>query len=211
MSGSQAPGSAALAYPNRSVTVLACHWPAPTDLPQFCSCGALDCPTPARHPIGTLTPDHATGDLGQLSRWWQAHPSANVATYTDTTRLGVIELHHPARPDHVIRLLNTHRADPCPVISAGPGVHQFLVQPDPHAAEQLPPANPDTDHNGTVTWLAPGTLLLLPPCRLMSGERLRWMRRLHHTTRLPLAAPLLDQLLDFIDTCTLNDLHPLLA
>src|SRR6266545_2057695 len=191
MSGSQSSGSAALAYPGRGLSILACHWPAPPSAPS--------------------PPNDATRDMGQLSRWWQAHPAANLATYTDPTRVGVIELHHPAKPDHVIRLLNSHRADPCPVIHAGPGLVQFLVQPDLHAADHIPAADPNAAHNGTVTWLAAGTLVLLPPSRLMSGERLRWMRRLYHTTRLADAAPLLAQLAEFIETGALNDLHPLLT
>ena len=83
MSFGQAPGSAALVYPQLGLPVLACHWPAPAELPQFCSCGALDCRTPARHPLGTLTPADATRDLGQLARWWLACPTANLATFTE--------------------------------------------------------------------------------------------------------------------------------
>src|SRR6266536_5866156 len=135
MSITQSPGSAALAYPSRGVPSLPCTWPAPADLPHFCSCGNLNCPTPAHHPIGTLTTADVTQDRGQLSRWWTAHPSANLATITDPARLGVIELRHPARPDHVLRLLNAHQVEPCPLLLAGVGLLQFLVQPDQPGAE----------------------------------------------------------------------------
>ena len=62
-----------------------------------------------------------------------------------------------------------------------------------------------------VRWLAPDRLFLLPPSRLMSGLRLRWMRRPRHASRLPAATPLLEQLTDLVDTGTLTDLHPLLT
>lgn len=220
MSFGQAAGSAALAYPQHGLAVLACHWPAPAELPQFCSCGALDCPTPARHPLGALTPADATRDLGQLSRWWLAHPAANVAALTDPARVGVIELHHPelvhpASPDRVLRLLKAHQADPCPVLWAGPGRLQFLVQPGQLGADPAPvqadPSDSFAAERGAVTWFAPGTLLLLPPSRLMSGQRLGWKRRLRHASRLPAATPLLEQLTDLVETSALTDLHPLLT
>lgn len=47
--------------------------------------------------------------------------------------------------------------------------------------------------------------MLLPPRRLMDGERVRWVRRLVTTTRLPDVAPLLDTLsrlpLDALSEC----------
>jgi hypothetical protein len=62
-------------------------------------------------------------------------------------------------------------------------LHPREAIPQRPAAEPLPDADrAEAADNGTVTWLAPGTLVLLPPSRLMSGQRLRWMRRLHHTT-----------------------------
>lgn len=217
MSTTQSPGSAAMAYPSRGLPLLACHWPVPAELPHFCSCGDLDCPHPARHPISTLTRADATQDRAQLSRWWTAHPAANLATVTDTARLGVIELRHPARPDHVMRLLNAHQIQPCPVLHAGPGQLQFLVQPDLSLAAHPQTAIDPTylaasDGGGTLICRSPGTLVPLPPSRLMIGERLRWMRRLHqHIARLPLAAVLLGQLADVVKTGALDDPYPLLV
>ncbi len=211
MSYGQSPGSAALAYPGRGLAVLAAHWPAPADLPQFCSCGNLDCPRPAHHPVGTLAAADATRNLAQLSRWWAAHPTANVATFTDESRVGVIELHHPAKADHVLRLLNTHRADQGPVIQAGQGRLLFLVKPTQPHPDHEPTVAGHSSNSGEVSSLAPGTLVLLPPSRLMNGERLRWMRRPYHTTRFPEAAPLLALLSDFLESGTLDDLHPLLT
>jgi hypothetical protein len=170
--------------------------------------------------LGTLTLSDATRDLGQLSRWWLAHPTANLATFTDTARIGVIELHHPellhpASPDRLMRLLRMHDVDPCPVIWAGPGRLQFLVQPGQLGADLAPsptdPSDPFAAEHSVVSWLAPETLLLLPPSRLMSGQRLGWKRHLRHASRLPAAKPLLEQLTDLVDTGALTDLQTLLT
>jgi hypothetical protein len=208
MTYSQSPGKAALAYPDRGLAVVASHWPTPTDLPQFCSCGNLQCPNPARHPIGNLTATDATRDHGQLSRWWLAYPTANLGTFIDESRLGVIELEHPTKPDYVMRHLNVRGIEHGPVIHASQGRLQFLVKPDephPHHTRGV------TADGGKVTYLAPGTLLLLPPSRLMTGEVVRWIRRLQHVNRLPESAPLLDQLSDLVESGNLNDRHPLLT
>jgi hypothetical protein len=208
MSYSQSPGKAALAYPDRGLAVLPSHWPTPTDLPQFCSCGNLQCPNPGCHPIGNLSVTDATRDLSQLSRWWLAHPTANLATFTDESRIGVIELEHPGKPEYVMRLLNVRCTEHGPVIHAGQRRLQFLVTPDqPHPDDTRSVAS----DCGKVTYLPPATLLLLPPSRLMTGEVVRYIRRLQHLTRLPEAAPLLDQLTDLVETGSLNERHPLLT
>jgi hypothetical protein len=199
-------GRAALAYASRGIPVLACHWPTPLEFPQFCSCTDLDCPNPARHPIDALTSADATQDLSQLSRWWLAHPAANVATVTDAERLGVIELRHFARLEHILRLLNAYQVERGPIIVTGPGRLQFLVQPD---GATLGPSTPRASDDTTLSSLSPGTLVLLPPSRVMDGNRLGWARRLHHVTHLPAATPFLAQLTDFVATGALDD--PLLA
>ncbi len=211
MSDSQSPGNYALTYPGRGLAVLAAHWPTPpADLPQFCSCGNLDCPSPARHPIGTLNAADATRDPGQLARWWLAHPTANVATFTDESHIGVLELYHPAKPEHVMRLLNAHRAGQGPVIYAGQGRVLFLVKPIQPQPDHEPARSYSSD-DGEVTCLASESMVLLPPSRLMDGERLRWMRRLNHTTRLPDAAPLLALLTELLESGTLEDIQALMA
>ncbi len=200
----QALGRAALAYASRGLPVVACHWPTPAELPQFCSCADLDCPSPACHPIEHLAPADATQDLSQLARWWLAHPTANPATVTDTPHVGVIELRHFARPEYVMRLLNAYQVDRGPVILAGHGRLQLLV------ANLSPTTDAQPAGGATLSSLAPGSLALLPPSRLMSGQRVQWMRRLHHVAQLPDATPLLAQLTEFVKTGVLDDPHPLL-
>jgi hypothetical protein len=211
MPNNQSPGAAALTYPGRGLPVVACHWPAPADLPQFCSCGSLDCPAPARHPIGTLTIEDVAADVRQVSRWWLAHPTANLAMVT-SGRVGVVALHHSARPDHIIRLLNTRQADPGPIIHAGEGLLHLLVKPDQRLDVPTTEAIPLASSAGSEAVAIPlGTPILLPPSRLMTGTRIRWIRRLYHTSRLPDAASLLGVLNDLLETGMLDELHPLPA
>ena len=204
---SQACGRAALAYAARGIPVLPCHWPTPQDFPHFCSCADLDCPDPARHPIDPFT-TKATHDLSQLSRWWLAHPNANPATITDTDNLGVIELRHFARPDHVVRLLKANQIQRGPLLIAGVGRLQFLVRPD-HAKLGLDTPKPTQD--AMVTALPPGTVVLLAPSRLMSGYRLTWMYRFEHTSLFPAATPLLAQLTDLAASGAFDDPYPFLV
>jgi Bifunctional DNA primase/polymerase, N-terminal len=211
MPETQSSGAAALTYPDRGLRIIASHWPTPGDLPQFCSCGDLVCPTPARHPIGTLTTRDATSDLGQLARWWQANPTANLATITDE-RLGVIELHHPTKPGTLMQALKTHQADQAPMIYADQGVLHLLVKPDPrldHSAAEVA-SHPTSDIDKVV--ITPhGTLVLLPPSRRMTGMRIRWMGHLYHLDRLPEAARMLEVLTELRKNGVLNELLPMLA
>jgi Bifunctional DNA primase/polymerase, N-terminal len=211
MPETQSPGAAALSYPSRGLRIIACHWPTPADLPQFCSCGDLACPTPARHPIGTLTTRDATSDLGQLARWWLANPSANIATITDE-RLGVIELHHPTKPGTLVQALKAHQADQAPMIHADQGMLHLLVKPDlrlDDAAAQVAP-HPTSDIDKVVI-TPPGTLVLLPPSRRMTGMRIRWMGHLYHLDHLPEAARMLEILTELRKNGVLNELLPMLA
>ena len=211
MPETQSSGAAALSYPSRGLRIIACHWPTPADLPQFCSCGDLACPTPARHPIGTLTTRDATDDLGQLARWWLAHPPANLATVTDE-RLGVIELHHPAKPDTLVRALKAHQADQAPMIHTDQGVLHLLVEPDPrldHSAAQV--ASHPTSDIDKVVLTPPGTLVLLPPSRRMTCLLIRWTGHLYHVDRLPEAARMLEVLSELRKNGVLNELCPMLT
>jgi Bifunctional DNA primase/polymerase, N-terminal len=203
-----APGAIALTYPHRGLRIIACHWPAPAELPQFCSCGDITCPTPASHPIATLTASDATADLGQLGRWWLANPTANPATVTDE-RVGIIELHHPARPDALLHAMKQHNADQAPMFHVGQGVMHLLVKPklglDDAAVEVASHHISDIEK---VVITPPGTLVLLPPAAHMTGRRIRWMRQLHHADALPTATHMLEVLTGLRKNGVLNELRP---
>jgi hypothetical protein len=205
------PEIAALSYPDRGLRIMACHWPTPAELPQFCSCGDIACPTPARHPIGTFTTRDATTDLSQLARWWKANPAANIATVTDE-RVGVIELRHPAKPGTLIQVLKDHQVNQAPMIHADQGVVHLLVKPDSdldHSAADI--ASHPTSDIDKVVITPPGTLILLPPSRRMNRLRTHWMSHLYHVNRLPEAAYILELLTELRAKGVLDDLTPRLS
>ncbi len=206
-----APGAIALTYPHRGLRIIACHWPAPTELPQFCSCGDIACPTPARHPIGTLTTNDATTDLGQLGRWWLAHPTANPATITDE-RVGVIELHHPAKPDALLYAMKNHHADQAPMFHAGQGVMYLLVNPNLGLDDSaVAVASQRISDIEKVVVTPPGTVVLLPPSTTMTGRRIRWMSHLHNVDSLSTATHMLEVLTGLRKNGVFSELLPVRA
>lgn len=205
------PGAMAQSYPHRGLRVIACHWPVPVELPGFCSCGDIACPTPAGHPIGRLTASDATADLGQLGRWWLAHPTANPATITDE-RVGVIEMHHPATPEALRDAMREHHADQAPSFHAGQGVMYLLVKPDLDLDRSaVEAASHRTSNIEKVMVTPPGTLVLLPPSTHMTARRIRWMRHLYHVDSLPTVTHMLEVLTGLRKNGVFSELLPVRA
>ena len=60
-----------------------------------CSCGAADCSSPAKHPIGRLVPHglkDATTDEAAIRAWWTAEPRANISIATEASHLVVLDV-----------------------------------------------------------------------------------------------------------------------
>jgi Bifunctional DNA primase/polymerase, N-terminal len=72
---------AALDYAARELSLFPCWWA----VDGHCACGDLDCPSPAKHPLGAAAPHgfrDATTDPKRILAWWRHWPSANVAIAT---------------------------------------------------------------------------------------------------------------------------------
>ncbi len=171
---------AALEYAARGIAVVASHFPVATSGTDpecsqgglACSCGRVDCPTPARHPIWTTTVADATLATVELVQWWLGMPGANVATPAGAS-FDLIELCHPAPTGRIIRWLIMQGIGCGPVICAGPTNHQFLVATGGEGWSFSM-----TDHGGLVRLGRAGGLILLPPSRLIDGATGRWLRPL---------------------------------
>ena len=94
MSGRR-PGDAAIVYARRGWPVFPCHSPMATA--GGCSCGRVDCASPAKHPRIAGGLNSATTEDAQLRRWWARWPHANVGVRTGAAS-GVVVI--DIDPDH---------------------------------------------------------------------------------------------------------------
>jgi hypothetical protein len=182
---------AALDYASRGIAVLPCHYPvepasqiSPWEAGRLCSCGRLRCPAPALHPVGLATAADATAEAVDIVCWWAATPEASIATPIGAA-VDVVEVHHPAPAVALIARLTELGTEPGPVVRAGRGCTQFLVAAGSTGSVT---ARPDGDE---VVLVPAGSLLFLPPSRLIDGQLVTWVRRLPEAARLPSADRLL--------------------
>ncbi len=194
------PLEVALDYAARGIAVLPCHYPielvgqrAPAEEERVCSCGLLHCPAPALHPIGLVTAADATTEAVDVVCWWVAAPEAGIATPAGAA-IDVVEVHHPAPAVALLGRVSELGGTPGPVIRAGRGCTQFLVAAGSTGAAL---ERPDGDE---VVLVPAGSLVFLPPSRLIDGQRVNWARPLLDTPRPPPAEHLLPTLLEAVRT-----------
>ncbi|MFI0481728.1 bifunctional DNA primase/polymerase [Actinomadura sp. 9N215] len=172
-------GAAAQWYATQGVPVLPLHWPIPVGTGYRCSCGTRECSSPAKHPIGNLTPhglDDATTDPDRINQWWTAHPHANIGLRTGIV-FDALDLDGPAGfaaykqlcdalggDVHALAIVQTGRAD---------GGRQHYLQP-PGARNftggraGIPPG---IDCRGT------GGYVVAVPSQHITGARYQWVTR----------------------------------
>lgn len=131
MSGRRRPIEAATVYAHRGWPVFPVHSPRPGATP--CSCGHLDCSSPAKHPrvSGGLTA--ATTDPVQVERWWRRWPDANVAIRTGAeSGLVVVDVDPRHGGDATLAALVEERGPLPPgrtVATGGGGLHLYFQHP----------------------------------------------------------------------------------
>jgi hypothetical protein len=69
---------AALEHAAQGRRVLPLH----TQICGVCSCGRQQCDFAGKHPLGALSARDASTDVGQILRWWDLYPGANVGLAT---------------------------------------------------------------------------------------------------------------------------------
>jgi hypothetical protein len=193
--------AAAIEYAALGIAVVQSHWPtAPagqphhTSAPVICSCEVADCPTPAAHPVTSI--DDATVNIAQVIGRWSAHPHANVATPAGIS-FDVLE----CRDNHTLDRLAEQGLEPGPIIDLGDGRLRFPVR----ASLSDGPRASATRH-GAACCLDAGTLVLLPPSRLVDGREITWLCPFDdRVVLLPECDQLLDALLQLPSTRRLDE------
>jgi hypothetical protein len=162
------------------VPVMPCHWPvtpgpgAESYTGLVCSCGQVDCLTPARHVIDGMTVADATTDPVLVAKWWTGGLwEANLASVAGAV-FDVVQLRYSARPAEIRAWLGEARIVPGPVLDVGLGRVQFLTTVG--SAESRFASLGST---GGVRRLGHGSLVLLPPSRLIDRHEVTWLQGPH--------------------------------
>ncbi|MFN0149945.1 MAG: bifunctional DNA primase/polymerase [bacterium] len=168
IAGSNPLLDAALSYAARGWPVVPIHF---IDDAAHCTCGKPDCPSPAKHPIGT---PHgmldATCDETQIRDWWRRNPRANVATVTGP-RSGILAVDVDPRNGGNLSLESIESEhgrlpDTMRSITGGRGAHYFYRLP-PGVTGQCEPMP-------GIEIYAQEHLLILAPSVHQSGNSYAW-------------------------------------
>jgi hypothetical protein len=168
---------AALGYAAHGIPVYPVHWPrhVPGGTNLACSCRrGVACDRPAKHPLVLHGVNDATTDPGQLERWWQQWPAANLGLATGIV-FDALDVDGPAGVAALRQLARTAGLRlPGPVVRTGGGGWHYWFAPT--GLGNRPP------HGLThIDWRGRGGCVLAPPSRHVSGGRYRWLRGLDQT------------------------------
>ncbi len=173
---------AAVRYANHGIPILPDQLvnrrPDPAAGPPVCACRRRDCPALPIHGPRRLDRDNDAWHTSHVGRWWTANPDAAIATVAGAA-FDVIEIHSAIPPEAILEWLSDQGLTPGPVLYAGLGRLQLLAAPDSYQADRYDSAA------AAILYLAPGSLILLPPSRLDDGQSVTWLRPLDPTTALP--------------------------
>ena len=159
--------SQALKYAQRGWVVFPVHG----IVDGCCTCGAVDCNSPGKHPIFSGGVKNATTDTATIRDWWTSHPNANVAIATgDPSGLFVIDVDiGPGKHGEESLAALEKRIGRLPtdaVVRTGSGgLHYYFAmsnQPIRNSAGKL---SPNIDVRGT------GGYVVAPPSTHLSGHR----------------------------------------
>jgi Bifunctional DNA primase/polymerase, N-terminal len=162
---------AALGYAARGIPVYPVHWPHfnPGEASLACSCPrGSACDWPAKHPLVRHGIHDATCDPGQLERWWQRWPQANLGLATGII-FDALDVDGPAGLAALRQLARTvDLRFPGPLVATGGGGWHAWFRPT--GLGNRPPRG--LDH---VDWRGRGGCVLAPPSRHASGGTYRWL------------------------------------
>ena len=160
----------ALGYAARGWQVFPLHSP----LDGQCSCGKLDCQSPAKHP---RTPNgllDATTDVDTIANWWDTWPESNIGIRTGEVS-GIVVVDIDAAKGGLEsweELQDLHgRVDALTCHTGGGGLHLYF---------QAPPTTLLKSGAGEIALgvdtRAEGGYVVAPPSLHMSGRQYSWER-----------------------------------
>ncbi|MGH9012234.1 MAG: bifunctional DNA primase/polymerase, partial [Acidimicrobiia bacterium] len=118
----------ALIYAGRGWAVLPCHQPRHGS----CSCGRVDCTSPAKHPRTAHGLRDASTDPERIRAWWRRWPEANVAVRTGAASgLVVLDIDPPHGEASLATLVAHHGVLPptLTVNTGSGGYHLYFAHP----------------------------------------------------------------------------------
>jgi hypothetical protein len=194
---------AALGYATHGIPVYPVHWPrrVPGEASLACSCRpGVACDRPAKHPLVRHGIHDATTDPGQVERWWQQWPAANLGLATGIV-FDALDVDGPAGLAALRQLARTVDLPLCGplVATGGGGWHSWFA---PTGLGNRPPRG-----LAHVDWRGRGGCVLAPPSRHVSGRPYRW-RRSFNQAPLPEVPAALRALLDPGRTTTAQPAQP---
>lgn len=163
-----------------------------------CSCGAPNCTSPGKHPIGSLVPQgvlEAGTDPIIIRQWWGSYVDANIGVATGDAS-GVVVLDIDTKAGGETSLANLEQRyeelpDTWAVETGGGGFHFYFRMPNVDVRNSAGAIGSGIDVRGN------GGYVVAPPSLHKSGERYRWSEALHPRV-IPHPAPMPQWLLDRI-------------
>lgn len=152
--------TAALAYAEAGIPVLACHG---VDAEGRCDCGDRSCSNIGKHPISRMFSHglrSATLSLAKIRRAWKNHPNANVAIVPDDG-LVVVDIDGLRGEESIAGLKLPQTAS----VRTGRGRHLYFEGGDAGSLPSFPEVDYRYGGRGYV---------VAPPSRHKSGRRYRW-------------------------------------
>ena len=159
----------ALRYADHGWPVLPVHTPRVSG----CSCPAVDCGSPGKHPRTARGVHDASTDADRIRTWWQRWPDANVAVATGAASgLLVVDVDLPDGPASLARLVADRGPLPatCEQRTGSGGRQLLFVHPGEPVGNRAR-LQPGIDVRGD------GGYIVVPPSAHPSGHRYRWLGR----------------------------------
>jgi hypothetical protein len=162
---------AALGYAAWGIPVYPVHWPRPIPGGARLACSCLRgaaCDRPAKHPLVRHGRNDATTDRGQLERWWQRWPQANLGLATGVI-FDALDVDGVAGLAALVQLAGAAGLRlPGPLVrTGGGGWHHWFA---PTGLGNRPPRGLPF-----VDWRGRGGAVLAPPSRHASGQPYLWL------------------------------------